>query len=116
MHSYPGILTSTALCLAALGLSACSWCWPSLHTAEAVLHCDRQVVVNILEPPSFKYRYKGLDWRPIKLAYAIDKGKNIYRRGDGVVWCIQDNSDRYQILQTKLLPHVSQSFLKNDCL
>ena len=65
-----------------------------------MLHCDKQVVVCITEPGSiFKYRYKGLDWYPIKLARAIDKGKSIYRRGDGVAWCLQDNTDRYQILQ-----------------
>ena len=94
------ILATTALCLAAMGLSSCSWCWPSLHTAEAVLHQDKQVVVCIAEPGSiFKYRYKGLDWYPIKLAYAIDKGESIYRRGDGVAWCLQDNTDRYQIVQ-----------------
>ena len=94
------ILATTALCLAAMGLSSCSWCWPSLHTAEAVLHCDKQVVVCITEPGSiFKYRYKGLDWYPIKLARAIDKGKSIYRRGDGAAWCMQNTTDRYQILQ-----------------
>ena len=97
--------------VAALGLSSCSWRWPSLHTAEAVLHCDKQVVVCIAEPGSiFKYRYKGLDWYPIKLARAIDKGKSIYRRGDGAAWCIQDPTDRYQILQesvrTCMVPRV----------
>lgn len=93
------ILATTALCLAAVGLASCSWCWPSLHSAEAVLHCDKQVVVCMLEHPSHKYRYKGQDWSPIKLAYAIDKGESIYRRGDGVAWCLQDNTDRYQIVQ-----------------
>ena len=105
------ILTTTALCLAAMGVSSCSWRWPSLHTAEAVLHCDKQVVVCITEPGSiFKYRYKGLDWYPIKLARAIDKGKSIYRRGDGAAWCIQNTTDRYQILQesvrTCMVPRV----------
>lgn len=99
MPTIPRILATSALCLAALGQGGCSWCWPSLHTAEAVLHCDKQVVVCILESPSLKYRYKGQDWRPAKLAYAIDKGKSIYRRGDGRCWCIQDNADRYQIMQ-----------------
>lgn len=98
--SLPKALATAALCLAAVGLASCSWCWPSLHTAEAVLHCDKQVVVCITEPGSvFKYRYKGLDWYPIKLARAIDKGKSIYRRGDGAAWCLQDNTDRYQIRQ-----------------
>ena len=98
--SLPKALATTALCLAAVGLASCSWCWPSLHTAEAVLHCDKQVVVCITEPCSiFKYRYKGLDWYPIKLARAIDKGKSIYRRGDGAAWCIQNTTDRYQIVQ-----------------
>lgn len=95
----PKALATAALCLAAVGLASCSWCWPSLHSAEAVLHCDKQVVVCMLEHPSHKYRYKGEDWRPIKLACAIDKGKSIYRRGDGVAWCIQNTTDRYQILQ-----------------
>ena len=36
------ILFATALCLAAVGLSSCSWCWPSLHTAEAVRTGDRR--------------------------------------------------------------------------
>ena len=100
MPTIPRICAITALSLAAVGLASCSWCWPSLHSAEAVLHCDKQVVVCITEPGSiFKYRYKGLDWYPIKLARAIDKGKSIYRRGDGAAWCLQDNTDRYQILQ-----------------
>ena len=99
MPTIPRICAITALSLAAVGLASCSWCWPSLHSAEAVLHCDKQVVVCMLEHPSHKYRYKGLDWYPIKLARAIDKGKSIYRRGDGAAWCIQNTTDRYQILQ-----------------
>lgn len=80
-------------------LASCSYCWPSLHTAEAVLHCDKQVVVRIPETLNTKYRYKGKDWYPIKLAYATDKGKNIYRRGGGAPWCPEDNSERYQVQQ-----------------
>ena len=94
---FPGILTTTALCLAAMGMSSCSWCWPSLHTAEAVLHQDKQVVVSINTRPSFKYRYQGNDYYPITLAYAVDKGKSIYRRGDGTPWCAQDNTERFEV-------------------
>lgn len=91
------ILTISALCLAAMGLSSCSWCWPSLHTAEAVLHCDKQVVVSITSRPSFKYRYQGNNYYPVTLAYAVDKGKSIYRRGDGAPWCTQDNTERFEV-------------------
>lgn len=87
------ILATTALCLAAMGLS----CWPSLHTAEAVLHQDKQVVVSITTPPAVKYRYQGYDYYPITLAYAVDKGKSIYRRGDGTPWCAQDNTERFDV-------------------
>ena len=97
MPTIPRILTITALCLAAVGLSSCSWCWPSLHTAEAVLHQDKQVVVSINTRPSFKYRYQGNDYYPITLAYAVDKGKSIYRRGDGRPWCAQDNTERFEV-------------------
>ena len=91
------IFSTTALCLAAMGVSSCSWCWPSLHTAEAVLHQDKQVVVSINTRPSFKYRYQGNDYYPITLAYAVDKGKSIYRRGDGTPWCAQDNTERFDV-------------------
>ena len=94
---FPGILAPTALCLAAVGVSSCSYCWPSLHTAEAVLHQDKQVVVSINTRPSFKYRYQGNDYYPITLAYAVDKGKSIYRRGDGTPWCAQDNTERFEV-------------------
>ena len=83
MPPFHRILATTALCLAAVVLSSCSWCWPSLHTAEAVLHQDKQVVVSITSRPSVKYRYQLNDYYPITLAYAVDKGKSIYRRGDG---------------------------------
>ena len=99
MPPFHKILATTALCLAAVGLSSCSYCWPSLHTAEAVRHCDKQVVVQIPENLNVKYRYKGQDWYPVKLAYAIDKGESIYRRGDGAGWCLKDNTDRYRIQQ-----------------
>lgn len=91
------ILATSALCLAAVGLSSCSWCWPSLHTAEAVLHRDKQVVVSITSRPSVKYRYQGNDYYPITLAYAVDKGKSIYRRGGGTPWCAQDNTERFDV-------------------
>ena len=95
--------TITALACLAAGavLSPCSYCWPSLHTAEAVLHCDKQVVVVLLpqQPPTVKYRYKGKDYYPIQLAYAIDKGKDIYRRGEGSAWCWQDTSTRFDVQQ-----------------
>ena len=97
MPTIPRILTTTALCLAAVGVSSCSWCWPSLHTSEAVLHQDKQVVVSINTRPSFKYRYQGNDYYPITLAYAVDKGKSIYRRGDCRIWCRQDTSARYEV-------------------
>ncbi len=93
------ILAASAICLAAVGGSSCSYCWPSLHTAEAVRHCDKQVVVWIPENLDVKYRYKGEDWHPVMLAYAIDKGERIYRRGDGAGWCLKDNTNRYQIQQ-----------------
>lgn len=97
MPTIPRILITTALCLAAMGVSSCSWCWPSLHTSEAVLHQDKQVVVSINTRPSFKYRYQGNDYYPITLAYAVDKGKSIYRRGDGTPWCAQDNTERFEV-------------------
>ena len=97
MPLIPRILATTALCLAAMGLSSCSWCWPSLHTSEAVLHQDKQVVVSITSRPSVKYRYQGNDYYPITLAYAVDKGKSIYRRGDGRPWCAQDNTERFEV-------------------
>lgn len=100
------ILATTALCLAAVGVSSCSWCWPSLHTAEAVLHQDKQVVVSINTRPSFKYRYQGNDYYPFTLAYAVDKGKSIYRRGDGTPWCAQDNTERFEVQM-----HTAQRYL-----
>ena len=78
-------------------LPACSYCWPSLHTADAVLHCDKQVVVYASTRPTFKYKYQGEDYYPVTLAYAIDKGKSIYRRGDGAPWCLQDSSERFVV-------------------
>ena len=97
---FSGNLITAMLCMAALCLSSCSYCWPSLNMAEAVLHCDKQVVVCILETPSFKYRYQGIDYYPVKLAYAIDKGGSIYRRGnggDGVPWCKTDAAERFLV-------------------
>lgn len=99
IFSFLKLFVSIALCLLAVGLSSCSYCWPSLHTADAVLHCDKQVVVFLDAPSNAKYQYKGQEWYPIRLAYAIDKGKDIYRRGDGCGWCIQDNAERYLIQQ-----------------
>ena len=98
VHTMNHRISITALAAVSL-LASCSYCWPSLHTAEAVLHCDKQVVVRIPETLNTKYRYKGKDWYPIKLAYATDKGKNIYRRGAGAGWCPEDNAERYQIQQ-----------------
>lgn len=91
------ILLSSACCLAAVLLPSCSYCWPSLHTAEYVRHCDRTVVVQLVEPASEKYHYNGRDWLRIRLAYAVDKGKSIYRRGDCRIWCRQDTSARYEV-------------------
>lgn len=67
---FPKKLTTIALCLAAVGLGSCSYCWPSLHTAEAVLHQDTQVVVCCLsqQGSTVIYRYKGKDHYPIQLA------------------------------------------------
>ena len=93
------LLAGTAACLAAVGQCSCSHCWSSLNTAEAVLHCNKRVVVLIEEASTVKYRYRGQDWHPVKLAYAVDKGKGIFRRGDGCPWCVQDTTNRFQIRQ-----------------
>lgn len=95
MKAYTKFLMPVAVGL----LASCSYCWPSLHTAEAVLHRDKQVVVNphsgFREHHRFKYRYKGKDYYPVVLVYAVDKGDDIYRRGDGRPWCPPDTADRY---------------------
>lgn len=93
------LLAGAVIGFATVVQCSCSHCWSSLNTAEAVLHCDKRAVVLIEEASTIKYRYQGQDWYPVKLAYAVDKGKSIFRRGDGCPWCKQDTTDRFQIQQ-----------------
>ena len=106
MPPFHRILATTALCLAAVGLSSCSYCLPSLHTSEAVLHRDHQVVVCLVEPITVKYRYQCKDYYPIRLAYAVDKGAGIYQRGDCRNLCRMDTSERFEIQEASICTYL----------
>lgn len=83
---------------APLLLNSCfSVCWLSLNLADTYLHKDTTVVVFQYKEPGVKYEYKGKDWHPMTLACATDKGKGIIRKGDGIGYCLQDTSKRFEI-------------------
>ena len=77
-------------------LPACSWCPPSLHLADTLLHRDKTVIIYANERPKEQYEYKDRSWHPITLLFATDKGEGIIRRGK-CAWKLSDNSARYHL-------------------
>ena len=90
------ILTATAF------LASCTYNFHTLNTADVLLHRDKQVVVSVQEEATVKYRYKGKNYYPIKLAYAVDKGDGVIRRACSPLACIPDTRSRYDIRQDSL--------------
>lgn len=97
MKNY-GKLLKLCVVAAMLVLPSCSWCWPSLHTAETLCHQERGVVVVNTEDCDKQYVWQGKTWLQVKLACAIDKGRGIYRRGNSSPLCTPDTSERYEIV------------------
>lgn len=98
MKTLHEILLRCCVVVALLVLPSCSWCWPSLHTAETLCHQERRVVVVNTEDCEKQFVWQGKTWLQVKLACATDKGRGIYRRGDSSPWCTPDTSARYEIL------------------
>ena len=71
-----GKLLKFCVVAAMLVLPSCSWCWPSLHTAETLCHQERGVVVVNTEDCDKQYVWQGKTWLQVKLACAIDKGRH----------------------------------------
>lgn len=90
------LLTATAF------LASCTYKFHTLNTADVLLHRDKQVVVSVLEEATVKYRYKGINYYPIKLAYAVDKGDGIVRLACSPLTCFPDTASRYDIRQDSL--------------
>ena len=90
------ILTATAF------LASCTYNFHTLNTADVLLHRDKQVVVSVQEEATVKYRYKGKNYYPIKLAYAVDKGDGVIRLACSPLACIPDTRSRYDIRQDSL--------------
>lgn len=91
-------LLKICVVVALLVLPSCSWCWPSLHTAETLCHQERRVVVVNTEDCEKQFVWQGKTWLQVKLACATDKGRGIYRRGNDAPLCTPDTSARYEIL------------------
>ena len=90
------LLTATAF------LASCTYKFHTLNTADVLLHRDKQVVVSVQEEATVKYRYKGKNYYPIKLAYAVDKGDGVIRLACSPLACIPDTRSRYDIRQDSL--------------
>ena len=90
------LLTATAF------LASCTYKFHTLNTADVLLHRDKQVVVSVQEEATVKYRYKGINYYPIKLAYAVDKGDGIVRLACSPLTCFPDTASRYDIRQDSL--------------
>ena len=95
------VFKSLALAAVAL-LASCTYRFHTLNTADVLLHRDKQVVVSVQEEASVKYRYKGKNYYPIKLAYAVDKGDGVIRLACSPLACIPDTRSRYDIRQDSL--------------
>ena len=95
------MLKSLALAAVAL-LASCTYRFHTLNTADVLLHRDKQVVVSVQESATVKYRYKGKDYYPIKLAYAVDKGGGVIRLACSPLACIPDTRSRYDIQQDSI--------------
>ena len=92
-------ILQSLMCAAVALLASCTYRFHTLNTAEVLLHRDKQVVVSVQESASVKYRYKGNDYYPIKLAYAVDKGGGVVRLACSPLTCIPDTRSRYDIRQ-----------------
>ena len=90
------LLTATAF------LASCTYKFHTLNTADVLLHRDKQVVVSVQEEATVKYRYKGINYYPIKLAYAVDKGDGIVRLACSPLTCFPDTASRYDIRQDSI--------------
>ena len=95
-------MLKSLMCAVFALLASCTYCFHTLNTAEVLLHRDKQVVVSVQEEATVKYRYKGKNYYPIKLAYAVDKGDGVIRLACSPLACIPDTRSRYDIRQDSL--------------
>ena len=95
-------MLKSLMCAVFALLASCTYRFHTLNTAEVLLHRDKQVVVSVQEEATVKYRYKGKNYYPIKLAYAVDKGDGVIRLACSPLACIPDTRSRYDIRQDSL--------------
>lgn len=95
-------MLKSLMCAVFALFASCTYRFHTLNTADVLLHRDKQVVVSVQEEASVKYRYKGKNYYPIKLAYAVDKGDGVIRLACSPLACIPDTRSRYDIRQDSL--------------